>query len=122
MKNKMKQIIVKGYDITKTIRHGLTPEQYIELMEYQNFECPLSGIKFVHSQEKQKFLDLNKKSPPIDHDHRTGFIRGILSEKVNWLERQWELGSYGKLSKPSELTEYQKKPPSFQCIGRIKYK
>ena len=54
----MKKIIVKGYDITKTIRHGLTPEQYIELMEYQNFECPLSGVKFVYSQEKQKFLDL----------------------------------------------------------------
>ena len=48
----MKKIIVKGYDITKTIRHGLTPEQYIELMEYQNFECPLSGVKFYQSFHK----------------------------------------------------------------------
>ena len=118
----MKKIIIKGYDITKTIRHGLSPEQYLELLEFQNFKCPLSGILFNHSVEKQKFLDVNGKSPPIDHDHNTMFIRGILSEKVNWLERQWELGSYGNLSKPLELTEYQKNPPSFKCIGKVIYK
>ena len=42
----MKNRIVKGYDISKQILHGLSPEQYIELMEYQNFKCYLSGIKY----------------------------------------------------------------------------
>jgi len=117
-----KTIIVKGYDITKQVLHGLTPEQYISLMEYQNFKCFLSGNEFKYNPEKQKFIDVNGKAPPIDHDHHTGNIRGILSEKVNWLERQWELGSYGILSKPSELTEYQKNPPAIKLFGEIKYK
>jgi hypothetical protein len=58
----------------------------------------------------------------IDPVKAFGFIRGILSQKVNWLERQWELDSYGHLSKPKELTEYQQDPPAFQCIGRVIYK
>ena len=119
----MKKIIIKSYDISKqTTLHGLTPKQYIDLMEYQNFECALSGIKFQYDSEKQKFVDVNKKAPPIDHDHETMLIRGILSEKINWLVDQWEHGSYGKLSKPQELTDYQKNPPAFNIIGKIKYK
>ena len=117
-----KEVIVNGFDITKQILHGLTPQQYIDLMEFQNFKCYLSGIGFKHDKSKQKFIDVNGKAPPIDHDHSTGNIRGILSEKVNWLERQWELGSYGKLSKPIELTEYQKNPPALRLLGEVKYK
>ena len=118
----MKKIVIGKYDISKQTLHGLSPEQYLSLMKYQNFQCVLSGIVFKYSPEKFKFIDRNSKAPPIDHDHDTGFIRGILSEKVNWLERQWELGSYGKLSKPNELTEYQNNSPAFKVIGKIKYK
>jgi len=118
----MKIIIVEGYNLSKQILHGMTPEQYISLMKFQDFKCYLSGIPFKYDKEKMKFVDINGKAPPIDHDHKTGFIRGILSEKVNWLERQWDMGSYGKLSKPSELTEYQKNPPAFKVFGKIIYK
>ena len=58
-----------------------------------------------------------EKHPQIDHEHQSGYIGGILSEKVNWLQRQCELGSYGHLSKSRELTEYQMNPPVFGCIG-----
>ena len=105
----------------KDTLHGLTKNQYLELLEGQYFRCPLSGNEFVYSSEKKKFHDVNGKAPPVDHDHVSGFIRGILSEKVNWLERQWELGSYGILSKPPELTDYQEDPPAFQIIGRVPY-
>ena len=124
----MKKIIIKNYDISKqTTLHGLTPKQYIDLMEYQNFECALSGNKFEYKEDLQKFIDVKKpkappKAPPIDHDHETMLIRGILTEKTNWLVDQWEQGSYGKLSKPQELSDYQKNPPAFKIIGKIKYK
>ena len=123
----MKEIIVEGYDLSKQNFKGMTPEQYLNLMKFQNFTCPLSGKKFEYSRELKKFLDIegrvtNIQAPPVDHDHETGFIRGILSEKVNLLLDQWEKKTYGKLSKPSELSEYQKTPPAFECIGQIKYK
>ena len=75
----MKNIIVKGYDISKQNLKGMTPDQYIKLMEFQNFSCPLSGKKFEHSRELKKFLDVegrvtNVQAPPVDHDHETGFF------------------------------------------------
>ena len=124
----MDKIVVdsKGnkYNITKQILHGLSKEQYIKLLEYQNFKCYLSGISFEHSKEKQRFLDRGgRKSPPIDHDHKTGIIRGVLSEKVNMLVDQWEkYNAYGTLSKPEELTAYQNRPPAVELFGEIKYK
>ncbi|MDC3071845.1 endonuclease VII domain-containing protein [Candidatus Pelagibacter sp.] len=123
----MKNIIVKGYDISKQNLKGMTPEQYIKLMEFQKFSCPLSGKKFKYSFEEKKFIykEGRKSSiiaPPVDHDHNTGFIRGILSEKLNLLLDQWEKKTYGNLSKPKELTDYQNDPPAYKCIGKIKYK
>ena len=123
----MKNFIVKGYNISKQNLKGMTPEQYITLMEFQNFSCPLSGKKFKYSFEEKKFIDKEGRkssiiAPPVDHDHNTGFIRGILSEKVNLLLDQWEKKTYGNLSKPKELTDYQNDPPAYKCIGKVKYK
>ena len=103
---------IKGFDISRQNLKGMTPEQYITLMEYQRFECPLSGKKFKYSPNDKKFLDIEGRktsiiAPPIDHDHLTGFIRGFLCEKLNLLLDQWEKFSYGNLSKPKELTDYQ---------------
>ena len=91
----MKNIIVKGYDISKQSLKGMTPDQYIKLMEFQNFSCPLSGKKFEYSYDEKKFIDKEGRkssiiAPPVDHDHITEFIRGILSEKLNLLLDQWE--------------------------------
>ena len=123
----MKNIIVKDYDISKQNLNGMTPEQYFTLMEFQNFSCPLSGKKFKYSFEEKKFLDKEGRkssiiAPPVDHDHKTGFIRSILSEKLNLLLDQWEKKTYGDLSKPKELTDYQNDPPAYKCIGKVKYK
>ncbi len=91
----MKEVIVDGYDLSKQNLKGMSPEQYLELMKFQNFKCPLSGKKFKYSPEHKKILDkdgrvTNIQAPPIDHDHESGFIRGILSEKINLLLDQWE--------------------------------
>ncbi len=57
----------------------------------------------------------------IDHDHKSGYIRGLLIQKVNWLIDQWEKNSYGHLSMPPEIEKYKKNPPAFLAIGKIKY-
>ena len=44
------------------------------------------------------------------------------SKKLNLLLDQWEKQTYGKLSKPKELTDYQNDPPAYKCIGKVKYK
>jgi len=33
----MKEIIVEGYDLSKQNFKGMTPEQYLNLMKFQNF-------------------------------------------------------------------------------------
>lgn len=113
----------KTYDVSGvTNLRGLTADQYVQLMEYQGFKCPISDKTFEYSHEKKKFLDADStKAPPIDHDHTSGFIRGILTEKVNQLLDQWELYAYGKLSKPVELTEYKENPPANKIIGCVRY-
>ena len=128
-----KSKIIDGLDlsgVSTNNRHGLTLEEYYDLLKYQGFKCPVSGFEFVYDHEKKKFIDtkggwkFSKKriAPPIDHSHETGYIRGILSENINLLENQWGHGTYGPITKPPELTEYQKNPPAEKCIGFIKYK
>ena len=45
--------IVKGYDITKQILHDSTHEQYIQLIEYQKFQCFISGNPFTYDEDKK---------------------------------------------------------------------
>ena len=103
--------VIDGIDLSgqKTL-HGLTLEQFYALMKHQEFKCALSGFKFRYCDERKKYLDYQypngKKqiAPAIDHDHETGLIRGILSERVNQLTDQWhKWKAYGKLSEPKEL-------------------
>ena len=128
-----KSKIVDGYDlsgVTSGNRHGLTLEEYYALLKYQGFKCPVSGFLFEYDPAKKKFVDtkggwkFSKKraAPPVDHCHGTGYIRGILSENINLLENQWGHGTYGSITKPPELTEYQENPPAYNCIGKVKFK
>lgn len=53
---------------------GLTPEQYDELLEKQNHCCALC----------EKHKDLEKRSLAVDHNHKTGRIRGLLCLNCNY--------------------------------------
>jgi hypothetical protein len=101
-------------------RHGLTVEQIYLLAEFQGFKCPLSGMDLV-VKEGEIYDPTTNKRIAIDHDHQTGFIRGLLIQKVNWLVDQWEQNSYGNLSMPPEILEYKQNPPAFKVLGKITY-
>jgi hypothetical protein len=101
-------------------RHGLTLEQIYKLAEAQNFECPISGEKLI-VRDGEIYDPSTGKRIPIDHDHNTGLIRGLLIQKVNWLIDQWDQNSYGKLSMPQEILDYKNNPPAFKAIGKINY-
>lgn len=101
-------------------RHGLTVEQIYTLAQAQDFKCALSKKPFI-IREREIFDPTTGKRVAIDHDHTTGYIRGLLVQKVNWLIDQWEQKSYGALSMPPEIVEYKTNPPAFGAIGKIKY-
>ena len=129
----MKTKIIDGYDLSGVSyanKHGMTLEEYYTLLKHQQFKCPISQFEFEYDDVKKKFVDtkggwkFSKKrfAPPVDHCHKTGYIRGILSENINLLENQWEHGTYGPITKPPQLTDYQNNPPAYECIGKVKFK
>jgi hypothetical protein len=103
-----------------TGRHGLSAEEIYKLAEFQGFKCPLSGIDFI-IKDGEIYDPTTNKRISIDHDHKTGLIRGLLIQKVNWLVDQWEQNSYGLLSMPNEISKYKENPPAFNSIGRVRY-
>lgn len=101
-------------------RHGLSDEQIFLIAQEQGFVCPLSKIA-LDIRDGEIYDPTTGKRIAIDHCHRTGFIRGLLIQKVNWLVDQWEQNSYGELSMPPEILEYKSNPPAFRAVGKILY-
>ena len=65
----------------------------MQLAKAQNFTCPLSKVKFEIINGR--VIDpTTKKAVQVDHDHNTGFVRGVLIQKINWLVDQWQQGSW----------------------------
>lgn len=57
--------------------HGLTMDQYEEMLKLQNYVCAICG-----SPDSR----IKRKSPRplvVDHDHKTGEIRGLLCDPCN---------------------------------------
>lgn len=63
----------KYYQTAKLKKYGLNEEQYLERFNNQNGCCRICGT----SQEKLK------SSLHIDHNHKTGKVRGLLCVKCN---------------------------------------
>jgi hypothetical protein len=57
----------------RTIRYGISPEEYEELLEEQLNSCACCGSS--NPKRKAGFV--------VDHDHNTGRIRGLLCHNCN---------------------------------------
>lgn len=57
--------------------YGLNEKGFQSILETQGFRCALCGEMFGDSFEK--------RTKYIDHNHETGFVRGILHPKCNTL-------------------------------------
>lgn len=101
-------------------RHGLSVEQIYLIAKEQRFVCPLSMVP-LEVRGGEIYDPTTGKRIAIDHCHKTGYVRGLLIQKVNWLVDQWEQNSYGELSMPPEIIEYKDNPPAFRAIGKVLY-
>ena len=54
-------------------RYGLSEDAYYAILEAQNYKCAL--CKSTDPKRKQGFV--------VDHDHKTGRIRGLLCHSCN---------------------------------------
>jgi hypothetical protein len=55
------------------VKFNLTVEEYNQILKNQNNACPICGLP-------TSFLSRNLS---VDHDHKTGKIRGLLCENCN---------------------------------------
>lgn len=58
-------------------KFNLTPDQYQKMLEAQNGVCAICG-----KSEKMKMNGVVKRLS-VDHDHKTGTIRGLLCNSCN---------------------------------------
>lgn len=86
-------------------RYGLTPEQYWTLYEAQE------GCCYICQRATGKVKRL-----AVDHDHKTGYVRGLLCGPCNKILghlRDDLLAAY-------RVVEYLEVPPAHKTIGWIK--
>lgn len=86
-------------------RYGITPEQYWALYRQQGDCCYIC----VRATGKTKRL-------AVDHDHATGFVRGLLCGPCNkWLGHMRDDPNMA-----IRVITYLDHPPAFDLIGKVK--
>lgn len=65
LKNKQKEL-----DRIRFKKYGITGEEFREIVEKQGIKCPICGRDIT-------------KNPSVDHDHKTGKIRGLICNNCN---------------------------------------
>lgn len=87
------------------VRYGITSEQYKALYEAQG------GVCYICQRATGK-----RKRLAVDHDHKTGYVRGLLCSPCNNILahlRDDLLAAY-------RVVEYLEKPPAWAEIGYVK--
>ena len=60
-------------------RYNLTPAQYNEMAEGQDYKCAICGIDVTENIRANKQIALS-----VDHNHTTGALRELLCMKCNY--------------------------------------
>ena len=64
----------KIMDSNLRIKYGITREQYFEMLEEQGYKCAICG----------KPRELHSRNFAVDHNHKTGKVRGLLCDGCNY--------------------------------------
>lgn len=65
--------IQRRYDLKRN--YGMEPAGYEALLHKQNYECAVCGSQHSGRHDNENL--------PVDHDHETGAVRGLLCNKCN---------------------------------------
>ncbi len=58
--------------------YGITPDEYDEMLFQQDDKCPICKQEFVREPKN------NPLYPHLDHEHDSGWVRGILCNRCNF--------------------------------------
>lgn len=84
--------------------YGLTPAQFLQLLQWQDGRCACCKRKFTP----------RTLPAAIDHDHLTGLIRGLLCKPCNYAIGE----RHDKAEWFENVAEYLRNPPAIPAIGR----
>ncbi|QDK03498.1 endonuclease VII [Mycobacterium phage Lucyedi] len=83
--------------------YGISPEEYWQIYEFQGGRC------YICQRANGKFKRLS-----VDHDHKTGIVRGLLCTMCNKYTLGWARDCIEFFER---AIDYLRKPPAVQVIG-----
>jgi hypothetical protein len=63
--------------------YGLTREEYDRMLEKQKYTCAICTIPFTELRAKKTRDGRERRPTRVDHDHKTGRVRGLLCNTCN---------------------------------------
>lgn len=78
-KNRERFVRIRRNNALK-LKYGITIEDYESIFANQNGKCAICNCEFVANKQRGWG---GKKEPCVDHNHKTGKVRGILCRQCN---------------------------------------
>jgi len=82
-KNCKKEYDNKHNERKRLEKYDMTSKEYEKMRIKQDNKCAISGIDFDDLSKIKKYIVPRTGKPRIDHDHRSGKVRGLLCSDCN---------------------------------------